>query len=183
MTELEVLDIFYKNFEFFLSKEDIRILFPLENNLTYTEYLNNVAFLYEAQKNEFQYNIRFVPIYIEIKEKLKQINNLRIKMSKINQDSSQYASQSDSQTAAQSAAQTAAQNQEMTKLIGQFQTLIEEVRTHNDLYFYQEEYVYAHHKMNEFRNNSDAFEDIIQSGGGITLEQFKQKIRDKIMRL
>jgi len=51
-----------------------------------------------------------------------------------------------------------------------------------DLYYYHEAYVYAHYKMEEYRNNSDLFE---QTGGGtgMTLEQFKQKIRDKIMAL
>jgi hypothetical protein len=159
MTEVGVLDILYKNFEFFLSKEDIRILFPLENNLTYTEYFNNIAFMYEKQTNGFQYNIRFVPIYIELKEKIKEIKKLQIIMKK---------------------SPVSSQIQKMNELNVQLKKLIDDLETHNDLYFYQEEYVYAHHKMNEFRNNSDAFE---MYGGAMTLEQFKQKIRDKIMRL
>jgi hypothetical protein len=170
MTEVEVVNILYKHFEFFLSKEDIRTLFPLENNLTYTEYLNNIAFMYE-KKNEdkvFQYNIRFVPIYIEIKEKLKAIK--KILQTEIKSESEQK------------------QNEKNIKeLHEQLKKLIKDSKTHTDLYFYQEEYIYAHHKMNEFRNNSDAFdfENDLLYGGGITLtlEQFKQKIRDKIMRL
>jgi hypothetical protein len=169
MTEIEVLNILYKHFEFFLSKEDIRILFPLKNNLTYTEYLNNAAFIYETQNNAvFQYNIRFVPIYIEIKDKLQAIKKIL------------YAEIKTQEQQRENERKIKMLNEELKKLIKQSQS-------HNDLYFYQEEYVYAHHKMNEFRKNETVFEDLLESreqtGGGITLEQFKQIIRDKIMRL
>jgi hypothetical protein len=165
MTEIEVLDILYKHFEFFLSKEDIRNLFPLENNLTYTEYLNNVAKIYETPKEDiFQYNIKFVPIYIEIKEKLKAIKKIV-------------------ETEIKSQSEHTENENSLKELNKQLTQLIKDSQNHTDLYFYQEEYVYAHHKMNEFRNNPDAFEKLFHGGGNLTLEQFKQKIRDKIMRL
>ena len=47
------------------------------------------------------------------------------------------------------------------------------------LYYYEETYVYAHYVFNNIRQN--IIESFKQLGGGnITLEEFKQKIRDKI---
>ena len=49
----------------------------------------------------------------------------------------------------------------------------------NYLYYYEETYVYAHYVFNNIRKN--IIESFKQLGGGnITLEEFKQKIRDKI---
>ena len=48
-----------------------------------------------------------------------------------------------------------------------------------NLYYYEETYVYAHYVFNNIRKN--IIESFKQLGGGnITLEEFKQKIRDKI---
>jgi len=54
---------------------------------------------------------------------------------------------------------------------------IEEQYKH--LYYYEETYVYAHYIFNNIRKNMlETFKQI--GGGNITLEEFKQKIRDKI---
>jgi len=56
---------------------------------------------------------------------------------------------------------------------------------YKNLYYYHETYVYAHYFFENMRNNNvftmNLGEEII--GGGITLEQFKQKIREKIKSL
>jgi hypothetical protein len=49
------------------------------------------------------------------------------------------------------------------------------------LYYYQDVYVYAHYFFETMKNNNVFTMNI--TGGGITLEQFKQKIRDKIKEL
>jgi tRNA-dihydrouridine synthase len=43
------------------------------------------------------------------------------------------------------------------------------------LYYYDEIYMYAHYVFNNIRNSG-----VLQMGGGITLEEFKQHIREKI---
>lgn len=43
------------------------------------------------------------------------------------------------------------------------------------LYYYDEIYMYAHYVFNNIRNSG-----VLQMGGGITLEEFKQQIREKI---
>jgi hypothetical protein len=152
----KVFDILYNHFEFFLSKEDIKILFPLKS-LTYTEYLNSVSYMYEEKDDtkKFQYNIRFTPSYIDITKLLTDIKNI-LKNDVI-------------------------PDVEKTKIIENIKR-IKYLLKMSDLNFYSEEFVYAHYKMEEFRNNSKLFKQR-QYGGGLTLEQFKQKIREKIMDL
>ena len=43
------------------------------------------------------------------------------------------------------------------------------------LYYYDEIYMYAHYVFNNIRNSG-----VLQMGGGITLEEFKNQIREKI---
>lgn len=43
------------------------------------------------------------------------------------------------------------------------------------LYYYDELYMYAHYVFNNIRNSG-----VLQMGGGITLEEFKHQIREKI---
>lgn len=43
------------------------------------------------------------------------------------------------------------------------------------LYYYDEIYMYAHYVFNNIRNSG-----VLQMGGGITLEEFKDQIREKI---
>ena len=52
---------------------------------------------------------------------------------------------------------------------------------YKDLYYYQDIYVYAHYFFETMKNNNVFTMNI--TGGGLTLEQFKQKIRDKIKEL
>lgn len=52
---------------------------------------------------------------------------------------------------------------------------------YKNLYYYQDIYVYAHYFFEDMKINKVFTMDI--TGGGITLEQFKQKIRDKIKEL
>lgn len=60
-----------------------------------------------------------------------------------------------------------------------FKTIEEEYK---NLYYYEETYVYAHYIFNNIRKNM--LETFKQMGGGnITLEEFKQKIRDKIKNM
>ena len=52
---------------------------------------------------------------------------------------------------------------------------------YKNLYYYQDIYVYAHYFFESMKINNVFTMDI--TGGGITLEHFKQKIRDKIKEL
>jgi hypothetical protein len=52
---------------------------------------------------------------------------------------------------------------------------------YKNLYYYQDIYIYAHYFFEDMKINNVFTADM--TGGGITLEQFKQKIRDKINEL
>jgi hypothetical protein len=49
---------------------------------------------------------------------------------------------------------------------------------YENLYYYDQIYVFAHHLFNNIRENEIKF-----GGGLITIEEFKQKIREKIKKL
>ena len=61
--------------------------------------------------------------------------------------------------------------------------LFKEIEEQYDkLYYYEETYLYAHYIFNNIRKN--IIEDYKQLGGGhITLDEFKQKIREKINQM
>jgi hypothetical protein len=58
------------------------------------------------------------------------------------------------------------------------QKFIDIQREYINLYYYDEIYMYAHYVFNNIRSSG-----VLQMGGGITLEDFKKKIRDKIKLL
>jgi hypothetical protein len=62
------------------------------------------------------------------------------------------------------------------KIKNLFQNIEEQYK---NLYYYEETYIYAHYVFNNIRKNIlDTFKQV--GGGNITLEEFKQQIREKI---
>jgi hypothetical protein len=148
-------DILYKHIEFFFSKDDLHSMLVLKP-MSYDPWLNKIYDMYSKKPtdNSFHYNIMHTDEYQNIKIHLKEIKE--ISKNSIN----------------------GLTEQNIYKLDVLFKKIEDSYKL---LYYYDEIYLYAHYVFNNIRT-SDVM--TMQSGGGqITLEEFKQKIRDKIKQL
>jgi hypothetical protein len=149
--------LLYNHMEFFFSKADLKTMMTIKP-LSYEPWLDTLYDLYSTkpEKNDksFHYNIKHTKEYETISNKLKEIE-------KITKGIDEHASKSD----------------EIRK--NEIKACIKEIESqYPKLYYYDEIYMYAHYIFNNIRNSG-----VLQMGGGITLEEFKEKIREKIKQL
>jgi hypothetical protein len=144
----------YNHIEFFFTKEDLKTMMTVKP-LSYEPWLDTLYDLYSTKpdKNDtsFHYNIKHTDEYGRILEQLKKIED-------ITKGINEHATKSE---------------EDKKKDIKECIKKIEE--EYPKLYFYDEIYMYAHYIFNNIRTSG-----VLQLGGGITLEEFKQKIREKI---
>ena len=151
-------DIVYNYIEFFFSKKDLHSMMTIKP-LSYEMFMKHLYDLYslkpELKEDEFHYNIMHTDEYKSIIEKLKFIHKKSEKGEHLT-------------------------NPVIKAEIDKKFLEIEEL--YKKLYYYDEIYVYAHYVFNNIRKITDLG---IQRGGGRTLnlEQFKDKIREKIKLL
>lgn len=144
--------IIYNYIEFFFSKDELKSMMMI-NTLDYDSWVNSIRLLYSDSEpiEGFHYNIMRTDSYIIIIDCIKKIKE-KIKNGINNGD----------------------------KHFIKNQIIIIE-REYNNLYYYDQIYVYAHNIFNKIRNNGLK----LQGGGqkNMTLEDFKQIIRDKIKNI
>lgn len=149
-------DILYKHIEFFFSKDDLNSMLVIKP-MSYEPWLDKIYEMYSTKPTDdrFHYNLMHTDEYRNIKDKL-------IKIKEISKNSVNELTE-----------------QNKFKLEELFKSIED---SYEMLYYYDEIYLYAHYVFNNIRTS-----DVIkmeQSGGGqISLEEFKQKIRDKIKQL
>lgn len=149
---MEASETVYKYIEFFLSKDDLKIMMTIKP-FSYESWLDSVYDLYskkplDTEPNKFHYNVMHTDAFENINKHIKKIEELSI-------------------------SNTPTDKKEIDKLFEEIE------KQYTELYYYEETYVYAHYIFNNIRQNMlDPFKQI--GGGNITLEEFKQKIRDKI---
>ena len=176
---MEPKDFVYNYIEFFFSKTDLHSMMTIKP-LSYENWLESVHDIYSVNpyladppmdKNKFHYNIMHTPAYIEI------INSLR----KINDFSHVDETNQSNKTEAMKIEETKAIIQKNKENIErEFENI---KKKYKELYYYDEIYVYAHYVFNNIRKIPNLG---IQKGGGhahLTLEEFKQIIREKIKML
>ncbi len=149
--------IVYNHIEFFFSKDDLKSMMTIKP-LSYEPWLDTLYDLYaskpEPGDKTFHYNIRHTVEYQTILDKMKKIE-------KITKGIEPYEYHTTEQ-----------------KKNDILQTINEIEKEYPKLRYYDETYMYAHYIFNNIRNSG-----VLQMGGGITLEEFKQKIREKIKRM
>lgn len=160
---MEAKDIVYNHIEFFFSKTDLHSMMTIKA-LSYENWMQSIYDMYsvnpylddtKTNETQFHYNIMHTPAYGEIIKSLRKINKL---------------SQVDKQPEYSDA--------NKKKIQDEFDIIKQQYK---NLYYYDEIYVYAHYVFNNIRKISNLG---IQKGGGqISLEEFKQKIREKIKML
>ena len=147
----------YNHIEFFFSKDDLKSMMTIKP-LSYEPWLDTLYDLYSSKsdKNDlsFHYNIKHTDAYVNI---LKQIDTIE----KITKGFEPHNNKSDEQ-----------RKTEIKDCIKEIE------KEYPKLYYYDEIYMYAHYIFNNIRNSG-----VLQMGGGITLEEFKQKIREKIKQM
>jgi len=159
MNTVDINDILYNYIEFFFSKHDLQTMMEIKE-LSYENWMKSVASNYskKTKNNEFHYNIMHTDEYIEIKKILKKINDI-------------YKGD---------------ESREIKKQKAQ-EKLSEIENLYKKLYYYDKVYVFAHHVFNNIRELSNLGVDIQRGGKGgtgvLTLEEFKQIIREKIKLL
>jgi len=169
---MEAKDIMYNYIEFFFSKTDLHSMMTIKP-LSYENWLQSICDMYSVEqksdKNTFHYNIMHTTVYKEIIKSLRKIE--------------EYS------TIENLSAKTDAEKfKETEEKIKRNEKLIEvEFKNIKDkyaqLYYYDEIYVYAHYVFNNIRKIPNLG---IQKGGGhrqLTLEEFKEIIREKIKML
>jgi hypothetical protein len=144
----------YNHIEFFFSKDDLKSMMTIKP-LSYEPWLDTLYDLYSTKPEEkdksFHYNIRHTVQYQTILDKINTIE-------KITKSIDPY----DGYT----------EKEKKKMILDQIKEIEDE---YPKLYYYDEIYMYAHYIFNNIRNSG-----VLQMGGGITLEEFKQKIREKI---
>ena len=160
-------DVVFNYIEFFFSKEELNTLFKIKP-LSQPVWLEAVHGMYSIDPNEsipedkkkFHYNIMHTTAYKNIMSKLKDIK----KIIKTNKPKNEIKSD-----------------------IDKIYTEINAILEGDDLYYYEQTYVYAHYIFNNIRNKG-----IEIKGGGIkhmkdikdlSLEEFKDLIKEKIKQL
>ena len=143
--------IVYNHIEFFFSKEDLKSMMTIKP-LSYEPWLDTLYDLYASQpdKNDLSFHYNIT----HTKEYATILEHLK----EIEDITNDVTEKSD---------------EEKKKKI---KNLIKEIeKEYPKLYYYDEIYMYAHYIFNNIRNSG-----VLQMGGGITLEEFKQQIREKI---
>lgn len=152
--EIDPQLLVYKHIEFFFSKDDLKTMMTIKP-LSYEPWLDTLYDLYstkpEANDKSFHYNIRHTVQYQTI------LNNIKT-IEEITKSIAPY----DGYT----------EKEKKQKILDKITEIENE---YPKLYYYDEIYMYAHYIFNNIRNSG-----VLQMGGGITLEEFKQKIREKI---
>jgi hypothetical protein len=159
MNTVDIDDILYNYIEFFFSKHDLQTMMEVKE-LSYENWMKSVASIYsiKPKNNEFHYNIMHTDEYVEIKKILKKINDI-------------YKGDDTPDIKKQKAQEKLSEIENLYK----------------NLYYYDKVYVFAHHVFNNIRELSNLGIDIQRGGKGgtgvLTLEEFKQIIREKIKLL
>jgi len=142
----------YKYIEFFFSKEDLKLMMSIKP-FSYESWLDSIYELYSKKPEDDN-----IFHYNVMHTKEFEIINKYIK--KIEELSSSNTPN----------------KFEIDKLFKEIENQYE------NLYYYEETYLYAHYIFNNIRKN--IIEEYKQVGGGhITLDEFKQKIREKINQM
>ena len=149
--------IVYNHIEFFFSKEDLKSMMTIKP-LSYEPWLDTLYELYSNKPDKkdktFHYNIKHTKEYERILEQIEKIED-------ITKGIKEHAAKSP--------------EDRKTDIKACIKKIEEE---YPKLYFYDEIYMYAHYIFNNIRNSG-----VLQMGGGISLEEFKQKIREKIKQM
>jgi len=148
-------DILYNYLEFFFTPDDLRDMIDIKSS-SYKEWSETVLLLKEEKPSDydtkFYYNIRWTPQYIKIKRILNEIHTI---------------------SKNESGSRDLTIKQQIRDKILKIKEL------YIDLEYYEDIYVYAHHIFNSIRD--DILKGIsLLKGGGITLEEFKKLIRQKV---
>jgi hypothetical protein len=161
--ETTIEDIVFKYIEFFFSKEELNTMFKIKP-LSHHLWLDAINGMYSNEPNkgeEFHYNIMHTTAYKEI---MKELKSIKIIINDSNKKIDQI------------------KNEIKPKF-----NKINEMLQEDDLYYYEQTYVYAHYIFSNIRNNG-----IKIKGGGIkhmkdikdlSLEEFKELIKEKIKEL
>jgi len=142
--------IVYNHIEFFFSKEDLKSMMTIKP-LSYEPWLDTLYDLYTTKPDDLSFHYN-----IKHTEQYANITKLLKKIEDI-------VNEVDTQKS----------NEVKKNEIKNHITEIE--KEYPKLYYYDEIYMYAHYIFNNIRNSG-----VLQMGGGITLEEFKQQIREKI---
>ena len=173
---MEAKDIIYKYIEFFFSKTDLHSMMTIKP-LSYENWLQSISDMYsvhpKTDKNTFHYNIMHTDEYKEITKLLREIHDLSTveKSDKPGEIKTEVGKMEETEKKIQ---------ENKTKIEEKFQKIKGE---YAKLYYYDEIYVYAHYVFNNIRKIPNLG---IQKGGGhrqLTLEEFKEIIREKIKML
>jgi len=149
-------DILYNYLEFFFTTDDLHDMIDIKSS-SYKEWSESVLLLKEENPpndydTKFYYNIRWTSQYIRIKRILDEMDII-------------------------------IKNEKGIRDVEIKQSIRDKILKIKELYigleYYEDIYVYAHHIFNSIRdeilNSVSLF-----SGGGITLEEFKEIIRQKV---
>ena len=169
---MEAKDIIYKYIEFFFSKKDLHSMMTIKP-LSYENWLQSISDMYsvnpQIDKTKFHYNIMHTDAYQEIIKSLRKIHDLST------------VEKSNAKTELEKLNENAIKIEKNKKSIDiEFKNIKEK---YSQLYYYDEIYVYAHYVFNNIRKIPNLG---IQKGGGhreLTLEEFKEIIREKIKML
>lgn len=162
MDTKDIDDILYNYIEFFFPKQDLESMMKIKA-LSYENWMETVYNLYSVKPNSgdkrFHYNIMHTDEYMKIMKILTEINTI-------------YTTTDGTKTTDEKKQDTRMKIEEIEKL-------------YESLYYYDEVYVFAHHVFNNIRKLPNFGIDIQRGGkgGDISLEQFKQIIREKIKML
>ena len=169
---MEAKDFLYNYIEFFFSKSDLHSMMKIKS-LSYENWLQSISDMYSVNpyltnpNTTFHYNIMHTDTYQSIIKSLREID----KLSKVEDISGETEVQKQIRSE-----QKIQQNK--VEIEKKFEVIKEKYK---ELYFYDEIYVYAHYVFNNIRKIPNLG---IQKGGGhLSLEEFKQKIREKIKML
>jgi alpha-L-fucosidase len=145
--------IVYNYIEFFFSKDELKTMMKIKP-LSYEPWLDTLYDLYssKAEDDSFDYNIKHTKEYERILKEYETIEDI------IKGIKPQYLNKTDEQ-----------KKNDIKECIKKIES------EYPKLYYYDETYMYAHYIFNNIRNSG-----VLQMGGGITLEEFKQRIREKI---
>jgi hypothetical protein len=157
MTDSEMNNEFkiaYDHIEFFFSKDDLKSMMTIKP-FSYESWLDSIYEYYLKEPEDgktFHYNIMHTKEFKDINKLVKEIKELENDL--------------------------IANKDKINSLFVQIQR---ECNSPN-LYYYEETYMYAHYVFNNIRRNIIEKPELFKQvgGGHITLEEFKQKIRDKI---
>ena len=161
MNTVDIEDILYNYIEFFFSKHDLQSMMEIKA-LSYENWMKSVSSIYSIKpknNDKFHYNIMHTPEYIRIKKILKEISDI-------------YKGDDPNETP------------QIKKSKAQ-EKIIEIENLYKNLYYYDNVYIFAHHVFNNIRQLPNFGIDIQKGGKGgtLTLEEFKQIIREKIKLL